>query len=176
MASFGSLSQNPFETAWEQGKSVGRTVGKTVQQQSKQWSSMANGQVLGTLVSTDPRVDSSPQNAKDFQQELQGQKKPTQAASLSDPFGMQNHQQTQVKLADTRAKLQLLKQQHTATYFNPTFNSRKHEVAQQQEEQKKVQEQRVDFAKKEEEKRKKFNFNALTQSTHRTETFRGASG
>lgn len=172
MASFGSLSQSPFETAWEQGKSVGRTVGKTVQQQSKQWSSMANGQVLGTPVSTDPRTDSSPQTHKDFQQELQGQKKPTQAADLSDPFGMQNHRNTQVQLADTRAKLK----QHMATYFEPTFTSRKHEVKQQQEEQKKVQEERVDFAKKEEDRRKKFNFNALTQSTHRTETFRGSSG
>lgn len=177
-----------FEDALEQGVS---TVKQQVKQQASTTVKSATSQVTGstpTPSSATPGAQGGQADIKALtdqfnetatkqpqQSQTQGDDLVAQAAQIQQ-MGAKSQEEQQQKLLETRKELKLHQDQHTTTYFDPTFNKRHREPTVQerlqQEEQVVEQKKMADL----EEQKKKAPPIALRQAQTRAEINRGSSG
>lgn len=168
-----------FEDALEQGVS-------TVKQQVSTTTKSVVAQTTGSTPAPSPTGGQADLSAltdkfnetatqQPQQSQVQGDDPVAQAAQLQQ-MGAKSQQEQEKKLVEARKELKQHQEQHTTTYFDPTFNKPHREPTVQerlqQEEQVAEQKKMADL----EEQQKKAPPLALKQAQTRAEINRGASG
>lgn len=174
-----------FEDAFEQGVS---TVKQQVKQQTSTTVQSAASQVTGSAPTPTPGTHGGQADIKALtdqfnetatkqpqQSQTQGDDPVAQAAQIQQ-LDVKSQEEQKKKLVEARKQLKQHQEQHTTTYFDPTFNKH-HPIPSVQErlEQEQQQEEQKKMADLEEQKKKAPPI-AVKQAQTRAEINRGASG